>query len=67
MPEAQWSARGRNMKLPSLAPAGLARVCQFFVKVSHRRLVWRMLALTSVGMSTEAHDLRPDCDGSPMA
>ena len=21
----------------------------------------------NVGMSTDAHDLRPDCDGSPMA
>jgi|tagenome__1003787_1003787.scaffolds.fasta_scaffold20836932_2 hypothetical protein len=35
MTEAQWSARGRNMKLPSLAPAGLARVCQFFVESKH--------------------------------
>ena len=36
MPGAQWSARGRSIKLPSRAPARLASVCQSFVKVSHR-------------------------------
>ena len=42
MTEAQWSARGPQLELPSLAPAGLARVCQFFVKVSHVSLAYAL-------------------------